>query len=229
MMAQTLNVVFRQYGTKETTRVVNYVNELYKHKAEIQNMQNTMAQIDPAKVQKDMSSMTPEQSQKYLQDTLVNPMYADGTKIIQPLEAVNTNAAIDAERLDFLSSANIKSNQVAKKWLIIEGGLLLVVLAVLILVSKRWGRIYVPGIAILVGSLPGLVLFMSSNWLIKRFVPSFFGKYANGPIYNELVKIIVYPSIDTIRNIYLIAAIVGAGLIVIGIVLALIFKPHPAH
>lgn len=222
MITKTLNAVFRQEGMEEVTRVVNYVNELYKHKDELKAMQK----LDPAKVKADMNGMSPEQSQKYLEENLVKPMYENGTKIIEPMKAVNPNAAIDAERLDFLSSANLKSNGKLRVLLIIEGIILLLELVILILISNGWARVYVPGIVILLGSLPGLVMFSLSDWLIARFAPGIMGQYAKGPLYNELLKIIVYPAIEIIRNIHLWPVIGGVGLIILGVIFALVFKPR---
>ncbi len=222
MVSKTLNVVFRQNGMEETKRVVAYVNELNKNKEELK----TFTKLDPTKIQNDISKMSPEQSQKYIDENIVNPMYVSGTKIIEPMKAVNTNEAADAERMDFLSAANQKSHHIISIWLLIQAGLLLITMIILVLVGYRFNRIYVPGIAILVGSLAGLMIFIFSGWLIKKYVPAIMGDYAKGPLYNDLTNIIVYPSIDILRNIHIVAASVGAGLLIIGLILGAIFKQH---
>lgn len=222
MVSKTLNVVFRQDGMEETKRVVAYVNELYKNKGQLQNF----TKLDPSKIQNDISKMSPEQSQKYIEENIVNPMYVSGTKIIEPMKAVNTKEAADAERMDFLSAANQKSHHFILIWLIIQAALLFLAMIILILVGYRFNRIWVPGLAILIGSFMGLMTFTFSGWLIKRYVPSIMGDYAKGPLYNDLLNIIVYPSIDILRNIHIIAASIGVGLLIIGLVLAAIIKPR---
>lgn len=223
MLAKTLNIVFRQNGMEETTRVVNYLNELYKQKDAIAEIQK----INPEKIQRDIEKMSPEESQKYLEETLAKPLYENGTKIVEPLKAVNPNAAIDAERLDFLSMANANSNQTLKKALNYQAIVLIIVLLLLIVLSKGIKRLSTPATLIFVASLPGLLFFGLFNGLAEKFIKPILGQYAEGPIYSALMTEVISPMVETMRNIHLVPALIGLSLIILSIVLKLVLRPAP--
>ena len=219
LLAKTLNIAFRQPGGEEIKRIIPYVNELYKQKDSIQAMA-----LDAQKVQADVASMSPEQSEKYIQEQVVGPMYANGTKIIEPLKAINAQEASEAERIDFISMANAKSHQSLQKTLKYEAIALVVLLILIILLSTGVRRLSTPGILILIGSLPGLLLFSSFNYMTDRFINPLVGQYTSSPIYDDFLSEVAHPLVGLLRNIYLLPAILGAALIILAIIMGQILR-----
>lgn len=223
MIAKTLNIVLRHEGTKETVRAVNYVNELYKQR----NAIKAFTELDPTKVEQDVSQMPPEQSEKYLEDNLVGPMYENGTKIIEPLKMMNPDAAVDTERLDLLSMINGNSNKAIKKILFYEA-ITTGILLLLLLIASSGRRVSTIGFVILLASLPGVLFFGLFNKVAGRLLIPVLGQYADGPIYKDILNEVINPIIITMRNIHIVPAAIGLFLILLAFILKLIFRSRSA-
>lgn len=211
----------RNNDSKEITRAVNYLNELYRQKDAINALGR---EINAQKLQSDINSMSPEESEKYLSEVLAGPIYDNGTKIIEPLKAVDPDKAIDTEKIEFISMANTKSNQFLKKTLLYNSIIVVISLLILILSSKGIKKILTPGILILIASIPGVLFFGFFGGLREKFITPMMGQYSSGKIYDNIISEIVNPITEYLRNIYLIAGLVGVGLVFLFIVLRILTR-----
>jgi|GEM_PF-1706900 len=222
VIAKSLDIVFRQEGMKELTPAVNYINELSKHQKELQGL-SQLQNIDPTKMEGDLTSMPPEQAEKYLQDTLAGPLY-DSSQILDSLKKVDPSKKIEAADLNVINLANTTSHSNLKKALYWQGGILFVLLLAFALLNIGVKKISNPGIIIIIASLPGLLLLLFLNQILAAFVAPAISKYLNTPLYDAFINEIIDPTAKILLNIFLIPALIGIGLVILAIIINLVVK-----
>lgn len=216
-LAKTLAIVFRQDGMKEATPIINYLNVVAKHKTELNSLQS-LTTIDQTTLQNDLKNMSPEQSQKYLEDKFAGPIY-ESSKIVDSLKQVDPNATVEPSQIDFINLANANSHALLKRTLTWQGIILIILLILIMVLSVGAKRLSTPGILILLGALPGLLLFGFFNNIAEKFIAPYLSKNVNAAIYDSLSKEVIAPLILMMRNVYVLSAIIGVVLIVLAIII----------
>lgn len=180
--------------------------------------------------EQDIAGLTPREMRLWFFRQLAEPIYYEGE---QGLANLSTDPEMQKNMeggLGPLGFINAKTHSQLTKVLMVLGSMSLAFLGLLVYFSYRFGRLGSPGCVILLGALPGVVLFsMMRGWLEHA---------GQNPLpETEVTFVTIYTqmaarlAVDVLPNIvqkglqtYLSLAIFGFGLILAALAGALIFR-----